>query len=292
MEVTAYAKLNLTLEVLGPRDDGFHQVRSVLQTIGLADRLTIETAATLRVACDDPSLDGEANLVWNAARALANRGGITAGARISIAKGIPVSMGLGGGSSDAAAALIGLNQLWGLALGIEDLRQVASELGSDVAFFLNGGTALAEGRGEVISPLPALPNMPVLLACPNISIQSKTATMYSRLTLAHYSDGGITSRLIQILMGGQFVLESVAGLTYNIFEEVAYQVFPQLEQIWRLLDSISTNPVRLAGAGPALFCLPATEAEFQEAANALQPLGVGVYLVNTVVDIPGALSRA
>ena len=285
MEFTAYAKLNLTLEVLGRRVDGYHQVRTVLQTIDLADRLIIEPAARLTVVCDEPSLEGESNLVWDAANALAVRESVSAGARIFIAKNIPISMGLGGGSSDAAAALIGLNQLWDLALGIEDLRQVASGLGSDVAFFLSGGTALAEGRGEVISPLPAMPELPVLLICPNISINSpsgKTAAMYSRLTLAHYSDGGTTTRLIQILTEGQFVSESVVGLAHNIFEEVAYQVFPQLEQIWQLVDSITANPVRLAGAGPALFSLSATEAEFQEAANALQPLGVGVYLVKTV----------
>jgi len=282
LEITAYAKLNLTLEVLGRRVDGYHQVRTVLQTIDLADRLTVEPADALTVTCDEPSLDGESNLVWDAAKALALRGGVTAGASIFIAKGIPVSMGLGGGSSDAAAALTGLNQIWDLALEIGELREVASGLGSDVAFFLSGGTALAEGRGEVISPLPSLPGMPVLLVCPNINVESKTAAMYSRLSMAHYSDGGVTTRLIQILMGGQFISESVAGLAHNIFEEVAYQVFPQLEWVRRVLDGITANPVRLAGAGPALFSLPATEAEFQEAANALQPLGVGVYLVHTV----------
>ena len=282
MEITAYAKINLTLEVLGRRDDGYHQVRTVLQTIDLADRLTIELAADLSVGCDEPALDGESNLVWSAAKALALRGGVTAGARIFIAKGIPVSMGLGGGSSDAAAALIGLNQIWDLGLGTQELGEVASELGSDVTFFLSGGTALAEGRGELISLLAPMPEAPVLLVCPNISVVGKTAAMYSRLPLVHHSDGGITTRLIQILMGGQFVSESVAGLAYNTFEQVAYQVFPQLERIWRRLDRITANPVRLAGAGPALFSLPATEAEFHQAANALQPLGVGVYLVHTV----------
>ena len=286
MEVTAFAKLNLTLEVLGRRDDGFHQVRTILQTIDLVDHLIIDTAPTIRVDCDDPLLTREANLVWRAARALADHSGVTAGARLFVRKGIPVSMGLGGGSSDAAAALIGLNQLWGLGLGRDDLRDIASGLGSDVAFFLDGGTALAEGKGDVITPLPALPRLPGILVCPRTTLQRKTAAMYSLLTRAHYSDGGITSRLIQILVGGQFVAESVAGLTYNIFEEVAYQVFPQFDEIRTLLEAVASSPARLAGAGPALFCLPSTEAEFQEAFNALQPLGVGVYLVHTVG--PGA----
>ena len=176
-------------------------------------------------------------------------------------------------------------------MGKDELRLIASDLGSDVAFFLDGGTALAEGKGEAITPLPALPRLPVILVCPRTTLQRKTAAMYSLLTRAHYSDGGITSRLIQILVGGQFVAESVAGLTYNIFEEVAYQVFPQFDEIRTLLEAIAKSPARLAGAGPALFCLPSFEAEFQEVFNALQPFGVGVYLVHTVGPEAGVNTR-
>ena len=128
MEVQAFAKLNLTLEVLGRREDGYHQVRTILQTIDLADLLEISPARSLSVECDDRSLQGDANLVWQAARALAEAVDHQPGAHIYIQKRIPVGMGLGGGSSDAAAALVSLNELWGLGLTVGELSRVAAGL--------------------------------------------------------------------------------------------------------------------------------------------------------------------
>ena len=282
LEVKAHAKINLTLEVLGRRDDGYHQVRTILQTVDLADRLEIHPSSSLQVECDQPEINGEANLVWTAATALANHCGIVPHARIAVKKGIPVSMGLGGGSSDAAAALVALNEMWELGLSRDGLADIAAGIGSDVAFFLTGGTVLAEGRGELITPLPSLPSIPVTLICPGVTLAQKTAAMYTSLNPAHYTDGGITSRLIQILVGGGFVIESVSGLTYNIFEQVIYQALPELKGLWDRLGGMFQNPLRLAGSGPALYCLPSNEHEFQAAANALQPYGVGVYLVHTV----------
>ena len=154
MEVEAQAKLNLTFEVLGKRGDGYHEVKTVMQTIGLSDRISLEHWPTLRVDCDSRELSGEANLVYKAAHALARSRGIQARARIRIQKRIPVAMGLGGGSSDAAAALRVLNDLWETGATQEELGEIAATIGSDVSFFLTGGTALAEGRGEIVSPLP------------------------------------------------------------------------------------------------------------------------------------------
>ena len=148
MKVPAYAKLNLVLEVLDRRSDGFHEVRTVLQTIDLADRLTFHPASGLNIQCDDPSLNGEANLVWQAAVSLATSCDIQPRVNIHLEKHIPVAMGLGGGSSDAAATLLALNQLWRLNLTIEELSRIAVSLGSDVAFFLTGGTGSAAGRGN------------------------------------------------------------------------------------------------------------------------------------------------
>ena len=145
MELLAYAKINLTLEALGRRADGFHEVKTVMQTVGLKDRVVLALASRITVECSDPSLNGEANLAWKAARELADYRGVKAGAGIRIEKGIPAGMGLGGGSSDAAAVLAGLNALWGLDLGREELGAVAAKVGSDVAFFLDGGTR--PGRG-------------------------------------------------------------------------------------------------------------------------------------------------
>nr|ABZ06439.1 putative GHMP kinases putative ATP-binding protein [uncultured marine microorganism HF4000_010I05] len=281
METLAFAKLNLTLEVLGRRDDGYHEVRTILQTIDLADRIEVVPGPALQVECDDPSLNGQANLVWRAAESLAKYGSVQPGAHIRIQKHIPVGMGLGGGSSDAAAALVALNQLWDLGMTTGDLAQVAAGLGSDVPFFLWGGTALSQGRGEQISPLPTLPSVPVTLVCPRTTLPNKTATLYSSLTPAHFSDGGVTRRIVEILAGGQFVVESIAGLLQNIFEEVAPHIFLDLGWLQRKLNDLTPSQFHLTGAGPALFGMPSSDSEHQMLAEALDPYDVEVYLVHT-----------
>ena len=281
MEVTARAKINLTLEVLGRRGDGYHEVKTILQTVDLSDRLAIEPSSDLKVECDQGEINGEDNLVWSAAIALAHRCGIAPRARIVIHKGIPVSMGLGGGSSDAAAALVALNQLWQLGLSGGQLAETAAEIGSDVSFFLTGGTALGEGRGELITQLPGLPSIPVTLICPNVALPRKTAAMYSLLNSAQFSDGGSTDNFARILLEGRFVLKSIGELTFNVFEQVADQALPELNRIWGRLEGIFQNSLRLAGSGPGMFSLPSNEDEFQRAAKALQPDGIGVYLVHT-----------
>jgi len=279
----AFAKLNLTLEVLSRRDDGYHEIKTVIQTIDLADRLEFYPSPRLQVECNDKTLSGQANLVWQAAQALANAGGVEPRARIMIEKHIPTSMGLGGGSSDAACALVSLNQLWELNINPEELAEIAGGIGSDVPFFLRGGTALAEGRGEQVSPLPPLPSVPVILICPDIALPNKTASMYSKLTPASFSDGGVTRRMVQILAGGQFVGDSVGGLIQNAFDEVAWLAFPDLSPVRQHLNQIAPGRFHLSGAGPALFALPAGESDRQVFADALQPYGVGVYLVHTVI---------
>ena len=288
METLAFAKLNLTLEVLGRREDGFHEVRTILQTIDLADRIEVVPAQALRVECDDPSLSGQANLVWRAAETLAQHANIQPQAHIRIQKQIPTGMGLGGGSSDAAATLVALNQIWDLGMTTEELAKVAAGLGSDVAFFLWGGTALAQGRGEQIAPLPSLPPVPITLVCPRTTLPNKTATLYSCLTPANFSDGGITRRIVEILAGGQFVVESVAGLIQNVFEEIAPQVFLDLGWLQLSLGDWAPNQFHLTGAGPAMFSLPSSESEYERFAEGLRPYGVEVYLVHT----KGPLSAA
>ena len=282
MEVPAYAKLNLTFEVLGRREDGFHQITTIMQTIGLADLLHFEPSADLKVECEYPELAGDQNLVWKAAVELAKVGGIEPTAKITIEKHIPVAMGLGGGSSDAATALLGLNVLWNLGLSVEELAGIAAGLGSDVSFFLWGGTALAQGRGEQITSLSPLPPLAVTLVLPDLAIPNKTASMYSKLTVGQFSDGGITRQMIQILTAGQFVRESVSGLVFNAFSEVATRSYPELLAMCNMVAGLDGPAMHLCGAGPALFTLPSSEEEHQRIAELLQPHSAGVYLVSTV----------
>ena len=282
MQIEAHAKLNLAFEVLGKRADGYHEVKTVMQTVGLSDVLDIEHWPTLRVECDSPELSGEANLVWKAALALARSRGIQPRASIRIQKRIPIAMGLGGGSSDAASALRALNELWELSASIEELSGIAAEIGSDVSFFLWGGTALAEGRGELVSSLPPLPPFNLTLVFPDLEISDKTRRMYSRLTPAHYSDGGTTRLLVQMLMSGQFLAESIRGCIYNVFQDIAEWEFPVLAQMRRMVLEQGGPELYLCGAGPAMFAVPSSQTQHQTVAETLQPVGAGVYLVTTV----------
>ena len=282
MEFEAHAKLNLSFEVLGRRGDGYHEVKTVMQTVGLSDLLTVEEWPSLRVDCDSPELSGESNLVWKAATELARSRGITPRARINIRKRIPIAMGLGGGSSDAAAALRALNALWELSATTDELAGIAAQLGSDVSFFLWGGTALAEGRGEIVSPLPPLPPFNLTLVFPDIAVKDKTRRMYSRLTPANYSDGGTTRLLVQLLMGGHLVAESIRSCVYNVFQDIAEWEFPMLAEMQRAVQDRGGPQLYLCGAGPAMFAIPSSETEHRAVADALQPMGAGVYLVTTV----------
>ena len=150
----AYAKLNLTLEVVGKREDGYHDLASIIQTVDLYDTLEFIEDDEIALECSDYSIAGPGNLVVKAAEALRQETGVALGARIRLTKRIPVSAGLGGGSADAAATLRGLNQLWGLNLTERRLADIGARVGSDVPFLVSGGTAFVSGRGERMDRLP------------------------------------------------------------------------------------------------------------------------------------------
>ena len=246
----AYAKVNLTLEVLGPRDDGYHDIVSILQTIDLADTLTLEPAETLMLECDDPSLRSSDNLVMKAASLLAEATGTRDGARILLSKGIPVAAGLGGGSSDAAAALTGLNSLWGLDLSTDELTPIAAQVGSDVPFFLHGGTAMVQGRGEVVRPLPPADLPHVLVLAPEIDVPKKTATVFGKLGGSEFTKGALTRKLEARIRGGGDVPPQ---LLFNAFDSIAFDAFPGLQEYWDTLYSLGARELHLAGAGPSIF---------------------------------------
>ena len=283
IHIPAFAKINLSLEVIGWRDDGYHEIATILQTIDLADAITIRQSDALVVECDQPGLDGESNLVWTAAQALAERAGIAPRARISIVKRIPIAAGLGGGSADAAAALRGLNRLWGLDWPASELAAIAAGIGADVPFLLNGGTALATGRGDCITPLPApLPGRDLLLIAPaaGTTIPNKTPTLYGALTAADFSDGQHTRRLFQsdALAAGDLT----TGCCRNAFTRAAREIFPGLAGVWDRIAAVAAHPPALSGAGPALFCAPSHQDEYNAAAHTLRDTGATAYFVRTI----------
>jgi len=253
VDVKAPAKINLTLEVLGERPDGFHEIRSVIQTIDLYDDLRFRSSRQLRFSCDNPDFIVEESLVSRAAALLQEASGSAKGATIDIKKRIPLVGGLGGDSSDAAAVLSGLNKLWKLRLSPEQLLELAPRLGSDVPFFIYGGTVLVEGKGEKLRALPPAPRRWVVLLVPPFSrMEEKTAKLYASLKSSHYTDGQITERLVKVLNEGRGFKPP---LLFNIFENVAFDMFPKLKLYRDHFVKLGAYQVHLAGSGPTLFTL-------------------------------------
>lgn len=255
MRLRAPAKINWSLEVLGRRPDGYHEVRTVLQTIDLCDVVTLEEAPALEVAVtgeagalatEDPSM----NLAWRAAERLLQRTGASRGARIVIEKRIPVAGGLGGGSSDAAATLRGANLLWGLRQPLDALLEIASAVGSDVPFFLLGGAALASGRGEVLRPLGDGPACELLIAWPAApGPPDKTARLYAALRPEMYTDGAATDRVAQLVGAGEAPPDDSI---VNVFEGALDETLPETRRFMTALGRAGLRP-HLCGAGPSVF---------------------------------------
>jgi len=278
LTVQAPAKLNLTLEVLGKRPDGFHEIRSVLQTINLCDRLSLQSSQSVIFRSDMPDWVPEKSLVSGAVSLLQETTGCSKGATIEIEKRIPLVSGLGGDSSDAAAALSGLNELWELGLSRGKLLELAAQLGSDVSFLLCGGTALAEGRGEVVTPLPPLPRMWVVLVVPDVpKLTGKTKKLYASLNASHYTDGQITGKLVKTLKeSGEF-----GPSVFNTFENVAFDVFSGLKVYKGHILKLGAPEVHLAGSGPTLFTLFKEKAQAQELYTRCHQQEMETYVVGT-----------
>ena len=280
LTVTAPAKINLTLEVLGKRPDGYHEIRSVVQTVSLRDELTFDESQGISIVCDMPGWSAEKSLVSRAVALVKEAAGCTGGAAITVNKNIPLMSGLGGDSSNAAAVLKGLNQFWQLGLSVAELEAMAGQLGSDVGFFLKGGTALAEGRGERITPLPPLPRSWAVLVVPEVTTQEgKTARMYSSLTNAHYTDGKITERLMDDIKQ-RGALET--SLLFNAFENIAFDRFEIRRVYVEHLLKLGAPHVHLAGSGPTLFTMYPNRPEVEDLFARCQGQGMAVYLVETV----------
>lgn len=277
MRIRAPAKVNLTLEVLKRRDDGYHEIRSIMQTIDLCDEIELEESKNLDFLCDRRELNNEENLAVRAFKLLQIKTGITRGVRINLKKIIPVAAGLGGGSSDAAALLKGLSKLWGLNLSIDRLQEIAAELGSDVPFFVQGGAALALGRGEIIRLLPSPGEYWFILLMPPVDIYiDKTSRMYHNLTEASYTKGDLTQSLASRLIAGGEIEQS---LLYNVFDKIAPKIYPQLSFFRSLLaEAAGTDKAHLAGSGPCIYVILKDEIVAKHTWHSLMKKKYTVYL--------------
>ena len=278
MTATAPAKINLTLETLKKRPDGFHEIRSVVQTINFADKIKIGPGPRLDIKCNLPDWTASQSLVTKAVSLLRNGTGAKQGALIEIEKRIPLNSGLGGDSSDAAAVLRGLNLQWNLKLSLRDLINYGAQLGSDVPLFLYGGTVLIEGRGEKIRPLRPMPHMTVILLIPHIpKTENKTQQMYARLNVRNYTPGTGTEDFINMLEGR--AAKPGMGL-YNVFDEVAWKFFAGLSEFRQKFLEAGASEVHVAGSGPTLFTLTRDDVKAYDIHKRLVDMGLEAQLAD------------
>jgi 4-diphosphocytidyl-2-C-methyl-D-erythritol kinase len=278
LTVYAPAKINLILEVLGKHND-YHRISSIIQSIDLCDVLNFQSdGGEIGFECDEASLKRN-NLVTQAATLLKESTKCSLGARIELRKHIPWGVGLGGGSSDAAATLLALNELWELRLPLSELVHLASKLGSDVPFFIHKGTALVEGKGEKVTPLPSLPSICfVLLVPPLPKIEGKTKQMYNNLDAAYFTEGQFVQAALSSLRQGKAIEH---GLIFNVFEKIAFDFFPGLDRYRKTLEEAGAPGVYLAGSGPCLFTYSSEKEEAGELFSRLIKQGLECYLASS-----------
>jgi 4-diphosphocytidyl-2-C-methyl-D-erythritol kinase len=249
VRIAAPAKLNLGLEIVGRRPDGYHDLVTIFQAIDLCDELTLAPAADEEIRADLPGLEDERNLAVRALERIRETAGTSAGASLHIRKRIPIAAGLGGASSDAAAALLAGRAFWRSPASDADLAALALALGSDVPFFLRGGTALAGGRGEQLTPLPT-PASAFVIVAPHIAIPAKTATLFSRLTPGDWSDGAAVRTNAARLRAGLPLDPALLG---NAFARPLLAMLPALADVLALLRKAGAPNLALSGAGPAHY---------------------------------------
>jgi 4-diphosphocytidyl-2-C-methyl-D-erythritol kinase len=275
--VKAPAKINLSLDVLYKRSDGFHEVEMIMTTIDLADRveLTLLEQDKIHILSHNRYVpDDQRNLAFQAAQLLKDRYQVKKGVQITIEKTIPVAAGLAGGSSDAAATLRGLNKLWGLGLTLDELASLGSEIGSDVSFCVYGGTALAKGRGEMITDLPAPPTCWVILAKPFIGVS--TAEVYRRLDLNGMKHPKI-DEMVKAIQHNDY--QSVCENVGNVLEDVTLKLHPEVAQIKEQMKRFGADAVLMSGSGPTVFGIVQHDSRMHRIYNGLRGFCDQVFAV-------------
>jgi 4-diphosphocytidyl-2-C-methyl-D-erythritol kinase len=263
--VRAPAKVNLFLEVLGRRPDGFHEIATLMVAIRLMDTLIFKEEPNLRLECNQPDLStGPDNLVLRAARLLQTRTGSTKGAHIRLLKRIPMAAGLAGGSTDAAATLWGLNQLWNLGRSRQELAEWAGELGSDIPFFFHTPAAWCTGRGQIVSPLPLGCELDLVLLCPKFGCA--TVEVYRNVTVPVAAETG--AELRQAVVAGAAL--DIGRLLWNRLQAAAEKTAPAIATYYHRLAQLQPAGQLMSGSGSSLFALCRDRAEAQRIARELR----------------------
>ena len=280
IKLKARAKINLGLDVVRKREDGYHEVRMIMQMINLYDRIILRrsTEPGIRVTTNLPYLPvNEDNLVYRAAKLLMEEFKVTEGAEIELQKYIPVAAGMAGGSSDAAAVMVGVNRIFHLGLTKKQLMERGVKIGADVPFCIMRGTALAEGIGEVLTPLPAMPHCSLVIAKPKIHVSTKF--VYGNLKANELKEHPDIDGQVQALREGS--LEQLVAKMGNVLETVTVPAYPVIDEIKRTMLKNDAMGAMMSGSGPTVFGIFEREERAQEVCRLLKKEGAAkqVYLV-------------
>ncbi|MBU9721989.1 MULTISPECIES: 4-(cytidine 5'-diphospho)-2-C-methyl-D-erythritol kinase [Bacillaceae] len=275
--VKAPAKINLTLDVLKKREDGYHEVEMIMTTIDLADRIQLTTLEENKIVIEVnkgfvPSNDK--NLAYQAAKLLKDHMNIKKGVSIFIDKQIPVSAGLAGGSTDAAAVLRGLNDMWNLQLSIDQLAEIGLQIGSDVPFCVHGGTAIATGRGEKLEFIPSPPPFWVVLVKPPKGVSTKD--VYGRLNLNNL-DHPDTDGMVQAIKNKDF--HGISSRLQNVMEDVTFNLYPEVSKVKERMLQFGADGAVMSGSGPTVFAITQNESRADRLYNGLKGFMEQVYVV-------------
>ncbi len=268
LTLPSFAKINLHLRVLGKREDGFHDIFTVFQTVSLHDEITFEKAdGEIVLECDDPAVPANAgNLIVRAAERLRSEFGVAAGARVRLEKRIPMGGGLGGGSSNAAVALIGLSRVWRIDVSLDELGRIGSELGADVPFFLEGGTAVGIGRGTQLEPARDFAAEWILIVTPDVHVS--TAAAYSGLRAQNLTNED-SNRILRVCRSEAESPDFLHTAAINDFENTVFVEHPEIERAKRRLIELGASQAMMSGSGASVFAIFDKEETRQTALKAL-----------------------
>lgn len=269
MKQKAYAKVNIGLDVLRRRPDGYHELKMIMQTVAICDELTFEKKSEpgiqLRIDGSDLAADKN-NLVWRAAALLMKEKHIEAGVSITLKKRIPIAAGMAGGSADAAATMRGLNDLFGMGYSMENLRELGVKLGADIPYCISGGTMLSEGIGEVLTPLPAPPDCHLVVAKPDIDVS--TAFVYQNLRVDSLPFHPDIDGMAKALAAGD--LKGITDRMGNVLETVTVREYPVIDKIKKRMCGLGAENALMSGSGPTVFGIYKERETAENAAKAIR----------------------
>ena len=272
LEIRAYAKINLSLDVLGRLENGYHQVKMIMQTVGICDVLTFEkTGGEIEISSDSGELpNGPGNLIYKAIRLMQETYGIEGGARVFLEKHIPIAAGMAGGSTDAAAALKAVNLLYGLGLSEEELRKTGVKIGADVPYCIMGGTALSEGIGEVLTRLEPMPDCFLLVAKPPINVSTKE--VYEALDSREITEHPDVDGMIRAIREKD--LKGIADRLGNVLADVTQPKYPVIGELRELMMAQGALGSLMSGSGPTVFGIFSSEEAAQAGAEQIRKKGL------------------